>query len=168
MHRRWRRGLPSIPNSVPHRQQFNLDAIALAQVLDQQDVTANAVTIVAFTLGGLGILGVGLAGVRERAREFGLRRALGASKPRIFLGVIVQTLMEVLIAAAIAIPIAAVALRRFARDLVLETLPLPPSTSLPVEAALLGLFGALLVGLIAGLIPAFNAARASVVQALRA
>jgi hypothetical protein len=47
------------------------------------------------------------------------------------------------------------------------TKPMPPSTALPAESALLGLAGALLVGLVAGLIPAITGARASVVQALR-
>lgn len=140
----------------------------LQPVLDQQDVTARAVTVVALMIGGLGILGVGMASVRERAREFGLRRALGASRVRIFCNVIVQTLLEIVIAAAIAIPLAAILLQRFSRSLVLETLPLPPSTTLPLESAALGLVGALAVGLIAGLMPAVNAARTSVVQAIRA
>lgn len=139
----------------------------LAPVLDQQEVTARVVTLVALTVGGLGILGVGLASVRERAKDFGLRRALGASKLRIFAGVIVQTLLEVLLAAVIAIFIAAIALELYARDLVLESLPLPASTALPVSSAVQGLVGALLVGMIAGLIPAFSAARSSVVQALK-
>lgn len=140
----------------------------LQPVLDQQDVTSRAVTVVALLIGGLGILGVGVASVRERGREFGLRRALGASKSRIFSSVIVQTLLEVMIAAALAIPLAAILLQRFARSLVLESLPLPPSTSLPLESAAQGLIGALVVGLVAGLIPAVNAARTSVVQAIRA
>lgn len=139
----------------------------LAPVLDQQAVTAQVVTLVALTVGGLGILGVGLASVRERGKDFGLRRALGASKLRIFAGVIVQTLLEVVLAAAIAIFIAAIALELYARDLVLDRLPLPSSTALPLSSAALGLVGALLVGLVAGLIPAFSAARASVVQALK-
>lgn len=140
----------------------------LQPVLDQQDVTSRAVTIVALLIGGLGILGVGVASVRERGREFGLRRALGASKSRIFSSVIVQTLLEVMIAAALAIPLAAILLQRFSRSLVLESLPLPSSTSLPLESAAQGLVGALAVGLIAGLIPAVNAARTGVVQAIRA
>lgn len=139
----------------------------LQPVLDQQDVTARAVTVVAFMLGGLGIFGVGMASVRERAKEFGLRRALGWSRSRIFCSVIAQTLLEILIAAVIAIPFAAILLQRFARSLVLETLPMPQSTSLPLEAVLLGLIGALMVELFAGLVPAISAARTSVVQALR-
>ncbi len=139
----------------------------LAPVLAQQDVTADAVTIVSLVIGGLGIFGVGLAGVRERSMDFGLRRALGASTTRIFMGVVMQTLLEALLATAIAIPLSAFLLDLFARDLVLETLPLPPSTTLPLSSALVGLTGALVVGLVAGLIPAITAARASVVQALR-
>jgi putative ABC transport system permease protein len=139
----------------------------LAPVLSQQEVTASAVTVVALSVGGLGSLGVGLASVRERSKDFGLRRALGASKGRVFAGVIVQTLLEVLLAALIAIPVSAIAVELFARQLVLESLPLPSATALPIGSAIRGLVAALLVGLIAGLLPAFHAARLSVVQALR-
>ena len=139
----------------------------LAPVLRQQEVTGTATKAIALTVGGLGILGVGVSGVRERASEFGLRRALGAKRRRIFGGVLTQTLMEAIIAALIAIPLAALLLEYFARDLVLSTLPMPPSTALPLESALQGLVGALAVGILAGLIPAFHAARTSVIRALR-
>lgn len=155
-------------DGVPLYRLDRADATdTLAPVLEQQSVTAGIVTIVALTVGGLGILGVGVAGVRERARDFGLRRALGASRLRLFSSVIVQTVLEVLLATLVAIPLAAVLLELYARDLVLETLPLPPSTALPLSSATLGLLGALAVGLLAGLIPAVNAARTSVVRALQ-
>jgi len=106
-------------------------------------------------------------GWRERAKDFGFRRALGANQLRVFGDVILQTVLEVLLVATVAIPLAAILLELFARRLVLATLPMPPSTSLPVQSAVLGLTGALAVGLVAGLIPAVQAARSSVVQALR-
>lgn len=139
----------------------------LAPVLKQQRVTGTATKAIALTVGGLGILGVGVSGVRERASEFGLRRALGAKRRRIFGGVLTQTLVEAVIAALIAIPLAALLLEYFARDLVLSTLPMPPSTALPFTSAMQGLIGALGVGIIAGLIPAIHAARTSVIRALR-
>ena len=140
---------------------------ALAPILDQQQITARIVSIVALAIGGLGILGVGIANVRERAKEFGMRRALGASRGMIFVGVMVQTLMEVLIAAAIAIPLSALLIQIFGRRMVLAELPMPPHVGLPLSSALIGLTSALFVGLLAGLLPATNAARLSVVEALR-
>lgn len=150
-----------------YRVQRSDQGDELAPVLRQQEVTGTATKIVALAVGGLGILGVGVSGVRERASEFGLRRAIGAKRGRIFGGVLTQTLLEAVIAALIAIPLAALLLEYFARDLVLSTLPMPPSTMLPLESALQGVGGAVLVGLLAGLIPAFHAARTSVIRALR-
>lgn len=139
----------------------------LAPVLNQQRVIAAAVTWVALTVGGLGILGVGLSTVRERGKDFGLRRALGASKQRVFAGVIIQGVIEALLATLVAIPAAALVIDLAARRLVLASLPLPSSTDLPLSSAVRGLIAALSVGLIASLLPAARAARTSVVQALR-
>jgi len=96
-----------------------------------------------------------------------VRRALGASRIRIFLGVIVQSLLEVVLAAVIAVPLAAILLEIYARDLVLDTLPLPSNITLPPGSIGVGVGSALLVGLVASLIPATTAARANVIQVLR-
>lgn len=159
---------PVTANGEPVYTAVRIDrSDELDPIFSQQRITAAAVTLISLLVGGLGILGVGLASVRERAREFGLRRALGASTSNIFVGVITQTLLEVLLAALIAIPLATILVELFARQLVLPSLPLPASTSLPIRSAILGLASALAVGLVAGLMPAIRAARASVVQALR-
>lgn len=161
-------GKITAPDGQPRYEARRVDQYdELAPVMAQQEVTAGAVTLVALMVGGLGILGVGLASVRERRREFGLQRALGASTLRIFAGVVLQSVLEALLAAALAVPLAAILLEIYARDLVLAELPLPASTALPLISAALGVAGALLVGLVAGLLPAASAARASVVQALR-
>lgn len=139
----------------------------LQPMLNQQQTTALIVTGIAFTVGGLGILGVGIAGVRERGRDYGLRRAIGANKRKIFAGVVVQTLIEVSIAIVIAVPFSALLVQLTARRLVLASLPMPASTLLPVQAALIGVIGALVVGLIAGLLPALRASRTSVIDALQ-
>lgn len=139
----------------------------LGPVLDQQEVTGQAVALVALLIGGLGVLGVGVASVRERAREFGVRRALGASRIRVFVGVVVQAILEVLLAAAIAVPLAAILLEIYARNLVLDTLPLPSNITLPAASIGAGVGSALLVDLLASLIPATTAARANVIQVLR-
>ncbi|MBA2248051.1 MAG: FtsX-like permease family protein [Chloroflexia bacterium] len=150
-----------------YRMQRDDQLDALGPVLDQQEVTGRAVALIALLVGGLGILGVGVASVRERSREFGVRRALGASRIRIFVGVVVQSLLEVLLAALIAVPLAAILLELYARDLVLDTLPLPSNITLPLGSVGAGVGSALLVGLIASLLPATTAARANVIQVLR-
>ncbi len=150
-----------------YRMQRDDQLDALGPVLDQQEVTGRAVALIALLIGGLGILGVGVASVRERSREFGVRRALGASRIRIFVGVVVQSLLEVLLAAVVAVPLAAILLELYARDLVLDTLPLPSNITLPLGSVGVGVGSALLVGLIASLLPATTAARANVIQVLR-
>lgn len=68
---------------------------------------------------------------------------------------------------AIAVRMAALVVEVCARDLVLASLPLPASTGLPLSSVVRWVVAALGVGLLAGLLPAFRAARASVVRALR-
>ena len=142
-------------------------ADTFAPLLDQQAVTARAITWVALAIGGFGILGVGLASVRERSRDYGLRRALGASTKKVFGGVVTQTLIESLFAGALAVVMSAIIIRLIARRLVLSELPLPSPVNLPLESAARGLTAAAAIGLIASMLPAFRAARASIVQALR-
>jgi putative ABC transport system permease protein len=142
-------------------------AETFAPLLDQQAVTARAITWVALAIGGFGILGIGLASVRERAKDYGLRRALGASTTKVSFGVVAQTLIESLFAGSIAVLIGAVVIKMLARRLVLAELPLPSPVNLPIESAIRGVAAAALIGLVASLLPAFRAARASIVQALR-
>ena len=139
-----------------------------APVLRQQQVTSRIVQIVALTVGGLGVLGVGLASVRERARDFGLRRALGASTDMVFGSVLVQSLLEALLASILAVPLTFAMLRIFARQLVAHELPLPAVIELPLRSLAWGVGCAIVVGVLAGLAPAVVAARASVAQSLRA
>ena len=140
---------------------------SLAAVLDQQETTGQAISILALAIGALGILGTGMAGVRERSREFGLRRAIGASTRDVFLSAMIQTLLEALFAAAAAISISYVALQFLARQLVLDRLPLPDSLGLPLRSVVIGVVAAVGVALLAGMLPAIRAAQVSVVRALR-
>jgi putative ABC transport system permease protein len=139
----------------------------LGPVLAQQNATARVVAWVALIVGALGLVGVGLAAVRERSRDYGLRRALGASRQTVFFMVCAQTLFEVLTAAVVAIPLSAVVVAVIPRRLILSALPVPAHAQLPLSSALYGLLSAAIVGFLAGLMPAVRAARLSVSAALR-
>lgn len=138
----------------------------LAPLLRQQAATGRVVAWVALAVGGLGLFGVGLAGVRERSHEFGVRRALGASRSAVFGSVLVETVLEVLASALVAVVVAAVAVHAVPRQLVVALLPVPRDVTLPVASAVRGVASAAAVGLAAGLIPAIRAVRLSVRAAI--
>jgi putative ABC transport system permease protein len=138
----------------------------LAPLLRQQAATGRVIALVALAVGGLGLFGVGLAGVRERSHEFGIRRALGATRSAIFGSVLFETVLEVLVSAAVAVVLADVIVHLVPRQLVVALLPVPDHVALPVGSAVRGVVSAAAVGLGAGLIPAIRAVRVSVRAAI--
>ncbi|SBW28088.1 hypothetical protein FDG2_5528 [Candidatus Protofrankia californiensis] len=139
----------------------------LAPVIEQQTRTARIVAWVTMAVGGLGMLGVGISTVRERGRELGIRRALGAPRTAIFFGIIVETVLNVLVAAAVAVPLAALVVYLLPGQLVVGGVPRPPDAALPLSSAVRGIAAATAVGLLAGVVPAARAARLSVIAAIR-
>lgn len=139
----------------------------LKPVLAQQARQGRVAQLTALTIGGLGILAVGLAVVRERGREYALRRALGATLPTLFLSVLLRSVIEAVVAAITAIPIAVAAVYLLARQLVIQDFPLPSVIQFPIRSAVLGVGSAAVVGLLAGIMPALAAVRRSVAQSLR-
>lgn len=88
-----------------------------------------------------------------------VRRAPGSGQERIFTGVILQTLWEALMAACIVIFLAALLVEVFARDLGVKRLSQTSAPTLTLQSALLGVAGALGVGVIAAMIPALPSSR---------
>jgi len=124
-------------------------------------------SLFALGLGALGVLNVGIVTVRQRIREIGVRRALGASSGRVFAAVVLESVCATAVAGAVGV-IAAVAL---VVNLPLETLlrdaditDVPP---FPVSAAIEAFLAAVAVGALAGLVPATIAVRSRVIDAIR-
>lgn len=135
-------------------------------MLDQQRSTASVVFAIVLLLGGFGIAGIGVTTVRERRQELGVRRSFGATSSRIFLLVMIQTMMDVVIALVLAFPMANLSIRLFAREMIIPSLPLPGDLSVPIPAIVITVTATLLIGFLAGLLPALMASRTSVIQAL--
>lgn len=137
---------------------------ALARVYNQltQALYGAAVGIGLITLlvGGIGIMNVMLVSVRERTREIGVRRALGARRRTIIL----QFLMEAAAVSAVGGAVGTVLGLTFAKGVDLLT-PLAAAVQ-PVTAAGGVLFAAC-VGILFGLWPAVRAANLDPVEALR-
>lgn len=117
-------------------------------------------------LGAVGMLNISMVTVRYRVREIGIRRSFGATSQRIFVGVMMESVVATAVAGIVGVMLAVAVVKnpwiegRIAPGLT----EFPP---FPVEAAMLGLGAAILVGALAGAIPALVAVRVKVIDAIR-
>ncbi len=134
-----------------------------AQQETQQTFTSLTVGVASLSLavGGVGILAVMLMSVRERVKEIGLRRALGARRGDILFQFLVEAVMLSLsggiVGVLVGIIVTFVVARLAGWDAILS-----PQTILLAVASSAG------IGLLFGTIPARKASLASPVQSLRA
>jgi len=119
-----------------------------------------------FTLvvGGIGVANIMYVVVRERTREIGIRRALGARRHEVLMQILLETFVIVGIGAVLGM-IVSVAVVKAASFLPIEEQVGIPTLSMPVLALTLVLLG--LVALLAGWFPARRAANLEPVEALR-
>lgn len=124
----------------------------------------------ALTLGAgmLGVSNILLITVKERTRELGIRKALGATPGSIVRMIVKESLALTLLAGYLGLVAAVAALEGFAR--VLSQLPEAPVSrpEADIKAALLAQGLLIAAGLIAAIMPARHAARVHPVEALRA
>ncbi len=141
-------------------QQQMLDV--LGSVLDVLTLAVGALGGISLLVGGVGILTIMTIAVTERTGEIGLLRALGATRPQVlslFLG-------EAAVLSSIGGMLGILLGAGGAQLLHLALPALPVHT--PWRYALLALGLSLLIGLIAGVLPARRASELDPVEALRA
>jgi putative ABC transport system permease protein len=141
-------------------QQEMLDT--LGSILNVLTFAVGALGGISTLVGGVGILTIMTIAVRERTNEVGLLRALGAPRRRILWLFLGEALALGLIGGAAGFA-GAFALSQLLHLLVPK---LPVHTSWAVGAV--ALTGSLLLGLVAGVLPARRAAQLDPVDALRA
>ncbi len=114
---------------------------------------------VALLVGAVGIANIMVISVLERRQEIGLRRALGATRGQIRMQFLAEATLLSLTGGVAGVVAGAVATASYARAHS-EAIVIPP------DAWAGGLAATLLIGAIAGLLPAIRAARLSPTQAL--
>ncbi|HZC64727.1 MAG TPA: ABC transporter permease [Streptosporangiaceae bacterium] len=114
---------------------------------------------VALLVGAIGVANIMVISVLERRSEIGLRRALGATRGQIRIQFLAEAVLLSLAGGAGGVIIGAIATAGYARAHG-EAVVIPP------EAWAGGLAAAVVIGALAGLLPAIRAARLSPTQAL--
>jgi putative ABC transport system permease protein len=115
---------------------------------------------IALTVGGLGVTNIMLVNVRERTREIGLRKAVGARHRDVLAQFLAETVVLCLMGGALGTTVGLTIAK-----IIAWVTPLPAS-SRPL-VALLGFTVSSLLGLVAGVYPARRAAQLSPIDALR-
>jgi putative ABC transport system permease protein len=140
-------------------------ADSIIRSFDQVGAQIGLVTIalagVSLLIGGIGIANVMVIGVTERTREIGVRMALGAERNEVLAQFLLEAALLSTLGGVVGI-LVAITIG------VLAALAFPGFNAMPpLWAVAAGVMSSLVVGLLAGYLPARRAARLDPVDALR-
>jgi putative ABC transport system permease protein len=138
----------------------------LNQIFDVLKVGGLFISIFALLVGGFGIANIMFVAVKERTKEIGMQKAIGATKRDILAQFLIEAVLLCLVGALVGIGIVVGALPALEPALqgIAEGLELVVSWNSISK----GLMFAVLTGILAGFLPALSAARLNPVEAIRA
>ncbi|MGB1052645.1 MAG: ABC transporter permease [Limisphaerales bacterium] len=113
-------------------------------------------------VGGIGIMNIMLASINERIREIGTCKAVGASSEAIFTQIIVESIAVAMLGALVGLGFSFLLV-----ELIEIASPAQNSPIITVFPMVIAVGFSALVGVVAGLFPAFKAAGLHPIQALR-
>jgi putative ABC transport system permease protein len=140
------------------------EAQANQMIIDGMEWFLGAVGITTLFLGGLGVMNVMLVAVRERTREIGVRKALGATRRSILSQFFVETLIIAFLSGGVGLGIS------YGLCALVDLFPMPPFFAglLPTWGSGLLSFALLAtVAVLSALYPARRAASVDPIEALR-
>jgi putative ABC transport system permease protein len=118
-----------------------------------------AITMLSLIVGSIGIANIMFVSVKERTKEIGIRKAIGAKRSTILFQFLIEAVAICLLGGFIGLAIA------FPISLLINAFLLP--TAMPYWVVALALIISAFAGIVSGFFPAFQASKLSPVDALR-
>ncbi|HUA00875.1 MAG TPA: ABC transporter permease [Candidatus Aquilonibacter sp.] len=137
---------------------------ANALIMNGMEYFMGAVGVITLCLGGLGVMNVMLVAVRERTREIGVRKALGATRRAIVSQFFIETLIIAFLSGGVGMGVA------YGFCGLVDLLPMPPVFAGLLPTWQSGVFSFALLAVVAvgsALYPASRAASVDPIEALR-
>jgi putative ABC transport system permease protein len=122
-------------------------------------IIGTLITSLSLIVGSVGIANIMFVSVKERTREIGVRKAIGAKRRTILLQFLVESCLICLLGGVIGLFIS------FPISILIDAAVLP--TAMPLWVVFLALVISVLFGVLAGFFPAFQASKLDPVDALR-
>lgn len=165
-----------IRNVPPHKEDDF--AVNEMEAFDEQAksirfwiwVVGIGLTVLAFIVGSIGIMNIMFVSVTERTKEIGIRKALGARRSSILMQFLVESTFLCLFGALIAMPVAQIvvaAIHTIASSVYDFEAASAVSILIPLDLLGIAIVVSIIVGILAGIIPALRASRLDPVEALR-
>ena len=129
-------------------------------ILDIFKVVVSAVAAISLLVGGIGIMNIMLVTVRERTREIGIRKALGAGEHHILGQFLAEALFYALLGGVLGVGIGVFLTKISGNVIGIEA-------EVSRSAATLSVLFSATVGIVFGLMPAYKASKLDPVEALR-
>ena len=117
---------------------------------------------ISLIVGGIGIMNIMLASISERVREIGIRKSIGATDRDVFVQILIESVVISMLGGVLGM------ITSYSLVQLIATLAPTDNTPVITMTALLMAFAfSVLIGIVAGLIPALKASRLDPIQALR-
>ncbi len=122
--------------------------------------------VAVLALGAISLINVQLVTVQQRVREIGIRRSFGATSGRVFVSIMLESVVGTLLAGIAGVG-AAIAILDYFPILAMMNMPMTEVPPFPMGIALNGVLAATAIGAAAGILPGIYATRIRPIEAMR-